>query len=724
MAATERKNKYFTILIWILLVGFMLVRYAEPMKDGDVFWHIKYGEYHIQNKTLLADHSLFSWTPAIKHAPYCTWAADILFYLFFKTGGWPLLYVFMYLCLFSTIFFAWRFAKKAGVSSNTVNFMILIMVLLTIENASFVKPEIISLVFFVLVALLYFNLKIGRIDEKNIWLLFSYPLIFLLWANMHGVFLIGLVLLALMIGGELSNYFLKGKNHFSKRKLAVFTLSGFLSLIAIFITPYGIHLIEHILGFSSKGGMSQNIIANTIAFQPLTQHIEMAWIEHKLEFWGIMVISFVFLFFANYKKNKDFDLGILLPTFLLAAISLRYIRASFYWSPFWGMSIYYLASKERIDLIPVINNTKPTIKYLLVSLLLGISIFFPMRTMYTQLYNPGRFNFIGFGFNTGMPVQESAFLKEHKIGKKLFNSYNAGSYLIYDLYPDRKVFIDNRFFPYKDILYAKYNDFRDGRISLRELEREYGFDIAVITNYETVLNHFLASSRWKPIFYGVGGVVLAKDHTQIENDIRLLDKKRFDEIRNLEQAATIVRTAQNLNDLDAADYIISIMYKKFKNFRSEKRFEFFYSYSTLSQKGLRAYENKDYNTAFECLWKVGFNDSNIKTNQILKSLIYMKIQTYLIQNKYSEASKLMGRLLNYYGSNDDVMYNSGVIAYRASKFYANFSNNIKNPDWRRIFMKFIERYPSHSKVDVAKRLLANEPIENLSLLLNSEVGSD
>ena len=90
------------------------------------------GEYHIQQKTLVADHSLFSWTPAIKYAPYCTWLADSFLYLLYQIGQWPLLFFVKYVCLFFPLFFGWLFALKMKVNSRLFVFLVLLIVLFAI----------------------------------------------------------------------------------------------------------------------------------------------------------------------------------------------------------------------------------------------------------------------------------------------------------------------------------------------------------------------------------------------------------------------------------------------------------------------------------------------------------------------------------------------------------------------------------------------------------------
>jgi len=704
---SEKVHQYFPIFMWLLLVVFLLVRFAEPMKDGDVYWHIKNGEYHIQNQTLLMDHSVYSWTPAIKYAPYCTWAVDVILYALFGAGGWPLMYCFMYVLLFFPVLMAGLFARRVGVPANGFLLCTLLMLQLAVADASYLKPELFSLAFFVLISALYFYIKIDHTNKKKGLFFLYLPLIYMLWANMHGVFFIGLVLLGAIIVGEVINYWTKRKSRFPKSTVITLSIAGMMSGVVTLLTPYGTELITNLLNLSSAG-VSSNISANIIAFQSVFENIHRGSVELKMEYWGVMAVSFVILFAIYARKNRDLDFGVLLPTLFLSFVYLKYLRASFYWPPFWAISLIYLASKERVDLMSVIRKSKPITKYGLALLLIGISIFFPGRALYDAIYQPLRYSYFGYGANEGLPVQESKFLKEHNIGTKLFNSYNAGAYLIFDLYPERKVFIDNRSFPYRDNIYNKYMALRDGQVSLGEMEAEFRFDAAVITHHEIVLNQFLSSDQWRPVYYGSGGVVFVKNDSDFERDIRSLDRHRLDGVKNIIQAASIIRTAQNLNDIDAADHVIDIMKNRLSH---QKMYGFFYPYYTNAQNGLRAFAREDYKTALNYLWSVGFNDSNIKINSTLKTLINMKILANMNARRYQDALPFIARLLNFYQKDADVMYNAGVIAYLVSLQAEKKGVDVKLPSWKETFKRFIDMKPDHPYASIAKKLLMNETID-------------
>ena len=691
----------------LILICLFLFRYAEPVKDGDVFFHMKYGEYHLQHHTLLADHSIFSWTPAAKYVPYCTWASDILFYSLYKAGGWPLLFAFKYLCLFIPIFLVWLFARRRiGAGNHFFTFFVLVIVLFSIVDAAFLKPELISLVFFALVTALYFHLKIHCSEPgKGLFFLF-YPLLFLFWSNMHGVFIFGLVLLASIISGETINFFVNSKYAFSKRGMLALLVSGPLSVFATLLTPYGTDLML-LLFNTAKSGLASNVVKNVRGYQTLFDTIDINQVQHNLEYWGVMVVLFAVIFFANYRKNRDWDFGIFLPTVALAFLNVKFARSTYYWPTFWAMSIFYLSDRDRLHLSDEISNAKPLTKYSLAVLISCLLIYFPVRGVYEAYFRPARWMYSGFGFSYSQPVQESAFLKAHKIGTRLYNSYNTGSYLLFDLYPERKVFIDPRYFPYKDTIFDQFMDFREGRVSLEEMEAQYGFDIALIAHTEKLASVFLESRQWRPVFYGTVGIVFVRSDLDYHNDILKIDHHRFDSLKNVIQAADITRTAQNLNDLETSAYVLGVMEKRMHHMTGYK---YWHQYGSFCQKGLEAYESGHLDQALRFLWPIGFNDSNMKINRVLRDLIAKKADTLVQKRKYNDALQLVTRVLQHYPNDADSLYDAGVIAYLASREAQNANNKELIHLWRQLLGKLISIAPEYPHADVATKILTNENV--------------
>ena len=56
----------------------------------------------------------------------------------------------------------------------------------------------------------------------------------------------------------------------------------------------------------------------------------------------------------------------------------------------------------------------------------------------------------GFGISYQNSVQEAEFIRNHLSNYFLGNDYDTGGYLLWALSPEQKIFIDPRYFPFKD----------------------------------------------------------------------------------------------------------------------------------------------------------------------------------------------------------------------------------------------------------------------------------
>ena len=82
-----RHNTLLLILLSIVVLATIVIKYAEPINDGDIWFHLAYGRYLLEHNTLIPDHSIFSWTPTDNSQIYCAWIPEIIFYILNNAGG-------------------------------------------------------------------------------------------------------------------------------------------------------------------------------------------------------------------------------------------------------------------------------------------------------------------------------------------------------------------------------------------------------------------------------------------------------------------------------------------------------------------------------------------------------------------------------------------------------------------------------------------------------------
>src|SRR2546422_11063670 len=107
---------------------------------------------------------------------------------------------------------------------------------LVLTSHAIARPHIVTYVFFALVLERLDDFQTGRLPPRALWWL---PLLALVWANMHGGFLVGLTLVGIFAGIAALGALVRGAAADGRRAL-VFTLVLGAMLLATPVTPPGL----------------------------------------------------------------------------------------------------------------------------------------------------------------------------------------------------------------------------------------------------------------------------------------------------------------------------------------------------------------------------------------------------------------------------------------------------------------------------------------------------
>ena len=701
----SKLNRSILVIMGLLLILTIAVRYASPIKDGDFYWHSAYAKYMLENDTLILDHTIFSWTFTDNTVVKCNWLAEILLYSMHHLGGLNLLFAFRYGCYLLVFLILIAFIYKTGKNITPLHLLIISVALFASSGASYIKPELFSFIYFSFLYFIYFNAKLGQSRGNSSKTLLFIPLIFLLWFNSHEVVLFGVVVFGSIYAGELLNYFFGGRLRPSRLYLGHLTLVGFGIAIAAFINPYGykfpLKLLNFLLqsGDSSFGGIEAY---HSIFFSTFSQ-------LHYFDYWLIMFLSIAAMTAFTAWKEKRVDWAIVLPTLFLSLVYLRYVRATYYWPIFWAMSMFYLSGKIKAPL-----TLSLTYKRAISCLACILLVFLSLRITDTAIRKPFLGQFFGFGPGYTNPVQECDFLIENQPGTKLYNSYAAGGYLTYALYPLYKVFIDSRYFPYKS-WYDTYDDFNTGRLTLKSFSEKYPFDVALVDYHysKNAINEFLLDREdWRLVFYGTSGAVFVKKEVGFDFDMAGLDPGRFDDLRSIFQAYTVFNFAVNIGDWEAAEHLFRLMSEKFEYM---KEYDTAVYLSSLIMKGMQAIQSGDYDLAYSLLDQHGLKPYMLTTNRALLQLRNQKVKKLVEAGYLREALGILEKTLSKMPEHIKSLYNAGVIGYILDT--ENRADTLKNKQWRLYLEKVISLSRGSQASNIAKNLLeGNAAKENIPFM--------
>lgn len=397
----------YGVTLFVIFIAFWLL--SNLRLDPDFGWHLQSGRYilaHWIPRTDIYTYTApnFAW---INHE----WLNDVIVAGLFRIGNYILV----------AGFFAAIWTLGLLLASRKKYLIPAVLAAVSLAPFLGIRPIAWGVLMFTILERIL-NAK----NRKLVWLL---PVLMLVWANLHGSFALGLVIIVCW-------------QIFSQRKLP--WLCIVLSLTATFINPYGWGIYVE--------------IARTVFDSKLHTYIaEWKYILLPLAS-AFYVVVFVALHFSLSKKpfRQIFSIpGLLL---LLSFSSIRHFPL------FEASSLRYLENYEHALVTKVTKKKLSKSRLVIVFVLIGLFLCALGFFTWQQVKDTSE------SINT-YPVTPVQYLNSHPCQGNLFNSYNYGGYLIWQL-PSQKVYIDGRMPSWKDkgqYYMENYFDFYN-KSSFRESE--------------------------------------------------------------------------------------------------------------------------------------------------------------------------------------------------------------------------------------------------------------
>lgn len=403
---------FVCVFALLILIG---LRFAEPVGDGDLFWQMAYGRQLLEKHILVPNHTIYSWTDAHNDTIYCAWVAEIFYYLLHQLGGLTIIFAFRYLVVAGCVALAATFAHQIGLLKRCEFWLGATIFTLSSYVGTIIKPELFSFGYMSLLAWLLYRMKLADSrQEKTKPYLISLPILMCLWANTHGVYVFGMVAIAVFAAGELANFFLSKPLALSKKTLQGLWLALVVSCVTMCLTPYFLEYpldqIREVLGISlgkqSSGDKSAyaSIAAHMTIFQTPAFHFHQYLWMMLSAVWAAIVfplirddhdnagrfqgrgrgsystwylssnvclfligailvyleqrklVPAVYLFAASlalfraYRVDRSVDVGFLLMNGVFALIYVWYLRTTFYWPPFFLYSMLFAIHQNGREL--------------------------------------------------------------------------------------------------------------------------------------------------------------------------------------------------------------------------------------------------------------------------------------------------------------------------------------------------------------------------------------
>lgn len=475
-----------SLLVFVVFL-FLLVGFFHPLNamTQDLGRHLLTGKIIIETKNV-PKTNLYSYTysefPFVNHH----WLSEVVFYETAQTIGFNGLLLFttsLVLISFGLLF--WYATKNGDALAGAI---VSFFYLQALFERTDVRPELFSFFFLSIFIVILFIYR----KRYTRWI-FLLPFLELVWVNMHIYFPIGILLIGLFLVDRLYIWTRNTKKH-QKKHIYILFIVFLLSLVVAAINPNGL-----------RGALYPFTVFQNYGYQiQENQNIFFLWnysYSSTILFFFFSFILLLVSLFINLKKTRFIDWLLTLVFAVLAATSIRNL-------PLFVFATYITAAYFLSLTIKKYNGSKKTILVIYFSILFLI------------MWDIGsRVNETPIGFGMPKAIEKAArFYKENNIQGPVFNNFDIGSYLEYQLYPNQKVFVDGRPEAYPHQFFENiYIPMQENNNVFKKYEKTYMFNSIVFsyTDQTPWAKEFLKTiwknPEWKIVYANDSVIIFVKN---------------------------------------------------------------------------------------------------------------------------------------------------------------------------------------------------------------------
>ncbi len=495
----DQKLKTFVAASLFSFYAFLLVSQKIILATADLGRYLKSGQLFFQNH-LIPRHNLFSYTyphfPIVNHH----WAAGPVFYSIYRLAGFPGLSIAAALGTALAVFLSLRLAGRLAPKNISA---VIIASLLTMPLIAYryeVRPEELSFLFMAADIYLLTQFLRRRLAFRRLAAIYLPLQIF--WVNFHIFFALGIGLAGLAFLAD----WLAGRRQ--TRPLLMLTVAAAAASLA---NPFFIKgLLEPLVIFRNYGYM---VVENQSLFFALKRFPSATFFQAL--FLAALVPPAAF-YLIRRQRRQPIAWFLSFSALFFSLLSLRYIRAL----PLMGLTLppFFSLLAAKIGR-QISKETWQLAAAILVGLVLWLGLALP--TPYSPWYH--------HRFGWGLAPQARAagqFFRQNHLRGPVFNNYDIGGYLIWALYPQEKVFVDNRPEAYPASFFQKvYIPAQENDPKWLALDRRYRFNAIFFYRRDNTpwaqpfLIRRLRDTGWAPVYVDAYSLILIRNSPANQKNI-------------------------------------------------------------------------------------------------------------------------------------------------------------------------------------------------------------
>ena len=461
--------------VYLFLISFGCVYYLSnaPLLLGhyDLGWHLAAGDL-IRERGTIPFQDPWSFTLADKQWYNLSWLWDVIASALFQYAKFSGLILFAVACGAVIVGYLANICLSSGVSAIAASISVFCA---SVLYPAFATPPNIYLAASPNTSTMLFSvIFFGECLKRTRW--FMLPATMILWANLHGGFLLGFLVIGLFGGVALL------RRDWANFK--IYALAGVGCFIAIFINPLGFHIYDGI-----TATLGHFVQANITEWQSYFQNVTLPGSIPGI----IYILTFVVLE-LRYGGSSSVPLEVRLLSWLFLCLGFYQYRY---------MSFFFLFSSVPLALhldrlLPERLNRLEVQKSLLAAGIVGMcALPLTFAHIWPALSPPDEL----------LSEKDARYLRVNFSHARLLNHWNVGGILIFHTRGDVPVFVDGRAATaYPDGLLRDY--FKLVKWDIDEpiwdaLLEKYKIDAVLWPTVHDVLKRFLVDKRgWKEQYVG------------------------------------------------------------------------------------------------------------------------------------------------------------------------------------------------------------------------------
>jgi len=496
-------------LLPIIFIFARLGGLSSFLGDGDTGWHIRAGEWILDNGRA-PDKDIFSFTMPDMPWYAWEWLWDAVFAVLHRRFGMGGVVLASLLLLCITFFLLYRLVRRRA--GNVLAAITTTAMAVGVSSIHWLaRPHLLTFFFLVV-----FLAILDRVREGRTKLLLFLPPLTVLWTNLHGGFLVGFSLVGALAAGEVIAALTGTDWTDSKRRLrqaGVYGSALAASLAATLLNPYGFRLHTHIYRYLTESYHREFINEfRSLSFQsPIYILLEPL----------LLLIAFTVYRFFRQRRYGDVTLIVVWTHFALQMSRnvpiLAIVAAPFVAETLAGL----LSDLIAADVAPWLRRSAQGLQSFASEIgaidrvgrlhLASAGVFFVVLAIVFAPNPPEPF-IVKYDAKN-YPEKALSFLAGSDLPRKrIFTSDEWGDYLIYKLYPSVKVFLDGRSDFYGPDFGKKYINAISVKYDWDQLLRDHGIDTVLLPVDFALASTMKESARWR-VYYDDGVAIIFRSRS-------------------------------------------------------------------------------------------------------------------------------------------------------------------------------------------------------------------